>query len=173
MPVESVTHISDLNASNPLGTDPGSDVDNHIRNLKTGIKTTFPNISGAVTPTHTELNYVDGVTSAIQGQIDAKAATSAFANSIGASGYQKLHGGLILQWGSGTSSGTSAGNGSVTYPLAFPNATLQAYAVVGGSSSGDYTIQTTSSDATGAVFTVQQSAAGATGVGFGYLAIGY
>jgi hypothetical protein len=77
MPVESVTHISDLNASNPLGTDPGSDLDNHIRNLKTGIKTTFPNISGVVTPTHTELNYVDGVTSAIQTQLDGKQSSGA------------------------------------------------------------------------------------------------
>ena len=72
MTVESVTYISDLNASYPASGDAKSEGDDHIRNLKTGIKTTFPNISGAVTPTHTELNYVDGVTSAIQTQLDAK-----------------------------------------------------------------------------------------------------
>jgi hypothetical protein len=71
--IESVTYISDLNASYPAGADAKSEGDNHIRNLKTGIKTTFPNVSGAVTPTHTELNYVDGVTSAIQTQMDLKA----------------------------------------------------------------------------------------------------
>lgn len=74
MTVESVTYISDLNATYPASGDVKSEGDNHIRNLKTGIKTTFPNVSGAVTPTHTELNYVDGVTSAIQTQITAKGA---------------------------------------------------------------------------------------------------
>lgn len=76
MTVESVTYISDLNATYPAGSNTKSEGDNHIRNLKTGIKNTFPNVSGAVTPTHTELNYVDGVTSAIQTQLDAKAPTA-------------------------------------------------------------------------------------------------
>jgi hypothetical protein len=40
------------------------------------VKATFPNVSGAVTPTHTELNYVDGVTSAIQTQINQATLTS-------------------------------------------------------------------------------------------------
>jgi hypothetical protein len=74
MPVESVTYISDLNASNPVGgTDLVSTLDDHIRNLKTGIKNTFPSVSGAVSATHTELSYVHNVTSAIQTQLDAKA----------------------------------------------------------------------------------------------------
>ena len=74
MALESATYIDGLNASNPTGTDPKSQGDDHIRLLKSTVKATFPNISGAVTPTHTELNYVDGVTSAIQTQIDAKGA---------------------------------------------------------------------------------------------------
>jgi hypothetical protein len=72
MPLETSTYINGLNTANPVSTDPISDGDNHLRLLKTTIKNTFPNISGAVTPTHTELNYVDGVTSAIQTQIDTK-----------------------------------------------------------------------------------------------------
>lgn len=36
----------------------------------------FPNVAGDVTPTHTELNHVDGVTSPIQPQLDGKAAAS-------------------------------------------------------------------------------------------------
>jgi hypothetical protein len=76
MTVESVTYISDLNASYPAAGDSRSEGDDHIRNLKTGIKATFPNVSGAVTPTHTELNYVDGVTSAIQTQLDGKQTAS-------------------------------------------------------------------------------------------------
>lgn len=71
MGLETATYISDLNAANPLGGDQKSQGDEHIRLLKTVIKATFPNVTGAVTPTHTELNYVDGVTSPIQAQIDA------------------------------------------------------------------------------------------------------
>jgi beta-mannanase len=73
MSLETGTYISDLNSSNPSSSDPKSQGDDHIRLLKSTIKTTFPNVSGAVTPTHTELNRVAGVTSAIQTQLDAKA----------------------------------------------------------------------------------------------------
>jgi len=73
MALESTTYINGLVATNPTGTDARSQGDDHIRMVKSAVKTTFPNITGAVTPTHTELNYVDGVTSAIQTQLDAKA----------------------------------------------------------------------------------------------------
>lgn len=47
---------------------------------------------------------------------------SQFAASVGSNGYQKLPSGLIIQWGNST---TSAGGGvSVSYPIAFPVATL-------------------------------------------------
>lgn len=74
MGLETATYISDLNSSNPTSSDVKSAGDDHIRLLKSTVKATFPNVSGAVTPTHTELNYVDGVTSAIQTQIDTKGA---------------------------------------------------------------------------------------------------
>jgi hypothetical protein len=77
MPLESATYISDLNASNPVGsTDKVQTLDDHVRLIKSAVKATFPNITGEVTPTHTELNYVDGVTSAIQTQLNGKAASS-------------------------------------------------------------------------------------------------
>ncbi len=44
-----------------------------------------------------------------------------FAASKGASGYQKLPSGLILQWGLSSNTGT---NTSVTFPIAFPNAAV-------------------------------------------------
>lgn len=74
MALETGTYISDLVSTNPLGSDAKSTADDHLRLIKSCVKATFPNISGAVTPTHTELNYVDGVTSAIQTQIDTKGA---------------------------------------------------------------------------------------------------
>ena len=73
MALETGTYISDLTVTNPTATDPRSEGDDHIRLLKTTIKNTFPNVNAAVTPTDEELNFVDGVTSALQGQLDAKA----------------------------------------------------------------------------------------------------
>lgn len=79
MTIESVTYIDDLDVNYPEADDPKSEGDDHIRNIKTAIKSTFPNVTGAVTPTHTELNYVDGVTSSIQTQIN-----TAMANGVSA-----------------------------------------------------------------------------------------
>jgi len=73
MALESTTYINGLVATNPAGTDARSQGDDHIRMVKSAVKATFPNITGAITPTHTELNYVDGVTSALQTQMDTKA----------------------------------------------------------------------------------------------------
>lgn len=70
MSVESASYINQLNESNPTSSDLKSEGDNHIRLLKSTLKTTFPNVTGAVTPTHTQLNFVTGVTSAIQDQIN-------------------------------------------------------------------------------------------------------
>jgi hypothetical protein len=77
MGVETATYISQLSATNPLGTDPVSEGDNQIRLVKEVLQAQFPNFTAAtVDPTVTELNYVDGVTSAIQTQIDSKSATT-------------------------------------------------------------------------------------------------
>lgn len=73
MAVDSATHIASLNAALPTGSDQIAEADNNFRHIKTVLVTDFPNIAGPVTATHTELNYVDGVTSAIQPQIDSKA----------------------------------------------------------------------------------------------------
>ena len=62
MALESVDHIDDLNAANPLGTDARSYGDDHIRNIKRALKADFPNIDAAVTTTPAELNVLDGVT---------------------------------------------------------------------------------------------------------------
>ena len=63
MPIESATYIDGLNASNPVGsTDKVQTLDDHIRLIKSTVKASFPNVAGAVTPTHTELNVLDGLT---------------------------------------------------------------------------------------------------------------
>jgi hypothetical protein len=62
MGLETGTYIDSLNTSNPGATDSVAQGDDHIRLLKSTIKNTFPNITGAMTATHTELNLLDGVT---------------------------------------------------------------------------------------------------------------
>jgi len=71
MTVETATYISDLNSTYPASGNSLVEGDDHIRLLKSTIKASLPNIAGAVTPTHTELNYVDGVTQSIQPVLSA------------------------------------------------------------------------------------------------------
>jgi hypothetical protein len=56
MPLESASFINGLDVANPTSTDPTSQGDDHLRLLKTTIKATFPNLSGAVTATQADLN---------------------------------------------------------------------------------------------------------------------
>lgn len=56
MSLETATFINGLVATNPLGSDPISSGDDHIRLIKATVLATFPNITGAVTKTHTQLN---------------------------------------------------------------------------------------------------------------------
>src|SRR5690606_7431948 len=63
MGLETATYISGLNPSNPVhATDPVSQGDDHLRLIKATLLNTFPNITGAMTASHTELNLLDGVT---------------------------------------------------------------------------------------------------------------
>ena len=84
MALETGSYISALVATNPTASDPKSQGDDHLRFVKAKILETFPSVTGAVTPTHTELNFVDGVTSAIQTQLDAKANLAGGATFTGA-----------------------------------------------------------------------------------------
>lgn len=46
MPIETASYISDLQPSNPAGSDPVADGDNHIRLIKSVLKNTFGDITG-------------------------------------------------------------------------------------------------------------------------------
>lgn len=102
MGLETGTYISDLVSTNPAGGDDRSTSDDHHRLIKATILASFPNITGAMTATQTELNaisamtasralqsssggavevslvtatelgYLDGVTSALQTQLTGK-----------------------------------------------------------------------------------------------------
>lgn len=58
MPVETATTINQLDVARPGANDLKSEGDDHLRLLKSTIKTTFPNITGVVTATHGDLNSI-------------------------------------------------------------------------------------------------------------------
>lgn len=63
MPLESATYIDGLVATNPVNaTDQVAQGDDHLRLLKSTIKATFPNLTGAMTASQAELNILDGAT---------------------------------------------------------------------------------------------------------------
>jgi len=93
MGLESTTTIAGLVVTNPVASDPVGQADDHLRLLKNVLKTIFPGAGGVgfatpITATETELNYVAGVTSAIQTQLNTIGgnATTALANAATADG---------------------------------------------------------------------------------------
>lgn len=73
MTVESASYVNQLDSAKPSSSDSRAEGDDHMRLIKAALLASFPAVGGAVSASHTELSYVDGVTSAIQTQIDAKA----------------------------------------------------------------------------------------------------
>ena len=61
MALETATYISQLTATNPVASDSVSVGDDHLRLLKTVLKTQFSGLSGttAITATEAEMNYLD------------------------------------------------------------------------------------------------------------------
>jgi len=62
MALETGTYTSDLVSTNPTSSDPKSQGDDHIRFVKSTIKATLPNLTGAMTASQSELNILDGAT---------------------------------------------------------------------------------------------------------------
>jgi hypothetical protein len=62
MSLETATYIDGLVATNPVSTDPLQQADDHMRLIKSTIKATFPNITGAITADQAEINVLDGIT---------------------------------------------------------------------------------------------------------------
>ena len=59
MAIETFGFIDDLNAANPTATDNVSEGDDHLRGVKATLKSTFPNVNGAVniTPVAKGVSY--------------------------------------------------------------------------------------------------------------------
>src|SRR6266513_2651454 len=87
MGLESVTYIADLVATNPIGaSDPKSEGDDHIRNIKKALHNCFPSLSGQVFRKQAKaVNYAIALTDNLS-WIDATAAinlTFLAANTLG------------------------------------------------------------------------------------------
>jgi len=67
----------------------------------------------------------------IPASLSGMAALSQFANSLGNSGYQKLPGGLIVQWGTAPGTFTAGVDNTITFPIAFPAAVFMVHGVNG------------------------------------------
>lgn len=60
MPLETASTINQLNPSWPLAGDNESQGADHLRLVKSTLQITFPNVTGAVTPSQGDLNAVTG-----------------------------------------------------------------------------------------------------------------
>ena len=76
--------IDGLVATNPAATDGLAQADDHMRLIKSTIKTTFPNVTGAITATHNEVNVLDGITASTSelNILDGVTATAAEINHL-------------------------------------------------------------------------------------------
>jgi len=71
MAIESASYISQLDITNPKGTDQYSTVDDQIRLCKKVVKQSFPNLDSEMSASSGALNQLIGIQSNVQDQIDA------------------------------------------------------------------------------------------------------
>lgn len=122
MALESGTYIDSLNAANPVATDGLAQADDHLRLIKSTIKATFPNITGAMTATHTILNGIDGRVTALEGKLVAASGTKMlFQQSAAPTGWTKdtTHNDKAIR----VVTGTASTGGSVAFTTAFASQT--------------------------------------------------
>lgn len=126
MGLETATYISDLNPANPTGSDARSTGDDHLRLIKSAIKTTFPNISGAVTPSQSVLNKLG--TTAAPGDSSTDPASTAYV--LAALSAASTNGAMIMRVSSSVTDSpgfgehvvmTNGAAGTVTLPSAPAN----------------------------------------------------
>ena len=73
MPLDTANFIGGLDETLPTAGDMAAEGDDQIRAFKRAVRQTFPNVTAAVSATHTQLNAVLGARPALQSQIDTKA----------------------------------------------------------------------------------------------------
>ena len=120
MALESGTYINSLNASNPASTDGLGQADDHLRLIKSTIKATFPNITGEVTATQSQLNNISSVPTTLTdlGISDGTSGQFLTTNGSGSFSFATVSqgsSGIALADLSVGSEGAASGNGSISY----------------------------------------------------------
>ncbi|MFP4891215.1 hypothetical protein [Paraburkholderia sp. EG304] len=113
-----------------------------------------------------------GVWQTYGGSTQLGSSTGVFGASIANNGFQRLPGGMLLQWG--LTGASVVGGSSVYFPVAFPHALLAV--VLGGPTSGPAfaTVGNTSQNASGFPYAVWNNTnAAVAGIGSSYVAMGY
>lgn len=140
MALETATYINQLNAANPVGSDPIASGDDHIRLIKSAIKATFPNITGPITPTQDDLNtrlVPSGFIGMWSGA--ASALPSGWYLCDGTNGTPDLRGRFVLGAGGSYSVGNSGGAESVTLSQSqLPSHTHSATSTFTGTAMGNH-----------------------------------
>lgn len=142
--------------------------------VRSGGDVISPNSSSAIStitiPAGTQITFVKVGTIWYAFGSGAAGYQSNFGSSLAASGYQKLPSGLIIQWGNLATSATIGQPVTVTYPVAFPNASF-GNAVIRTATSVSADANTFAVDPSSNVsFVVRCQQAAAT---FRWIAIGY
>ena len=70
MGVESASYISQMDITNPRGTDQRSTLDDHARLIKTAVRNTLPNMNSTMSATPVALNLVNTLTANAQTQLN-------------------------------------------------------------------------------------------------------
>lgn len=110
MALESASYISQLNAANPLSTDTVAQADDHLRLIKSVLKSTFPNLNGPVTKTPAELN--SPIPTGLIAMWSGAVVPTGWALCDGTGGTPDLRGKFIL--GSSASYALGSSGGSLT-----------------------------------------------------------
>ena len=118
MSLESATYINGLDPANPLGSDPLSDADGHLRLLKATLKATFPNITGPVTATQADLNSPFPVGGIILWSGSLATVPTGWLLCNGASGTPDLRDRFVVGAGNGYAVGATGGAATVALSIA-------------------------------------------------------
>jgi microcystin-dependent protein len=141
MALETASFINQLNAANPQSTDSVSQADDHIRLIKSAIKATFPNITGAVTRTQAELNQPVPVGFIGMWSGSIVSIPTGWALCDGTNGTPDLRDRFIVGAGSTYSVGNTGGSASVALTVAqLPSHTHSITASTGSAGAHTHTI---------------------------------
>jgi hypothetical protein len=121
MPLESATYISDLNISNPANSDGLNQADDHMRLIKSTLKSTFPNFTAA--PLNSTQANIDGAATQFARNGDVPpGAVMDFATATAPAGWLECDGAAVSRTTyaalfSAISTTWGAGDGSTTFNL--------------------------------------------------------